>query len=170
MNIYHYHPDTKVYLGASEAELDPAELALGLVKPLLPAYSSVLEPSTPLDVWAGEGWVTPPEIPEPTPLPDPVQTPEQIANKVALKIDTLWSAANAVVSGSISGVALSLLTIGVLQSKPKALAVAGWSKSIWTEYYVRKALVTADSTDDLDFSSFGPMPHTVPELQEEIGL
>ena len=62
------------------------------------------------------------------------------------------------------------MTIGVLQQKPKALAVSAWSQAVWTEYYIRKAAVTATSTDSHDFTSFGPMPYGVPELQAELGL
>jgi hypothetical protein len=65
-------------------------------------------------------------------------------------------------------VAIGLLTIGVIQSKPKSLAITMWSQSVWNEYYVRKAAVTLDSALDLDFSSFGPMPYSVPELQAEV--
>lgn len=45
-----------------------------------------------------------------------------------------------------------------------------WASSIWAEYYRRKALVTYTSQDDHDFTSFGPIPYTVPELQAEAGL
>ena len=70
-------------------------------------------------------------------------------------------------TGYISGVAIGILTVGVIQQKPKCLAVSTWSGQIWTEYYNRKAGITVDSVLDLDFSSFGPMPYTVPELQAE---
>jgi len=53
-----------------------------------------------------------------------------------------------------------------MQGKPKCLEVQMWIKSIWTEYYIRKA----NLTEDYDFSSFGPCPHTVPELMAELGL
>jgi hypothetical protein len=95
---------------------------------------------------------------------------EQDAATIANKIEQLWSAADKYVNGYISGVAIGILTIGVIQAKPKCLAVTGWSQAIWTEYYVRKAGITLTSELDLDFTSFGPMPHTVPELQAEIGL
>jgi hypothetical protein len=58
----------------------------------------------------------------------------------------------------------------VLQSLPKALAVSAWSSAVWGDYYARKALVTVSSVDNLDFSSHGPMPHSVPELRGELGL
>lgn len=89
---------------------------------------------------------------------------------VRQKVDALWRAANEYTSGYISGVAVGLLTIGVLQQKPKALAVTAWSSAVWDAYYARKSLVTISSADDHDFSSFGPMPHSVPELREELGL
>ncbi len=88
------------------------------------------------------------------------------AAAVTQKIDALWNAADKYVAGYISGIAIGLLTLGVVQGKPKALAVTAWSSAVWDAYYTRKATVTATSADDLDFSTFGPMPHTVPELRE----
>ena len=95
---------------------------------------------------------------------------EAEAKQVHDKIEALWAAADKYTSGYISGVAIGILTIGVMQEKPKALAISAWSSSIWAEYYARKALVTVDSVDDHDFTSFGPIPYSVPELQAEIGL
>lgn len=95
---------------------------------------------------------------------------EAEAKQIHDKIEALWNAADKYTSGYISGVAVGILTIGVMQEKPKALAISAWSSSIWAEYYARKALVTIDSVDDHDFSSFGPIPYSVPELQAEIGL
>lgn len=92
------------------------------------------------------------------------------AQKVRDKIEALWAAADRYVTSYISGVAIGILTIGVIQSKPKAMAVTGWSSAIWAEYYARKALVTIDSVDNLDYSTFGAMPYSVPEIQAEIGL
>lgn len=94
----------------------------------------------------------------------------QDAAAVAAKIDRLWAAADAYTSGYISGVAIGLLTIGVLQSLPKALAVSAWSSAVWDDYYARKVLVTAASVENLDFSGHGPMPHSVPELRAELGM
>ena len=91
----------------------------------------------------------------------------QQEDKKTNKIEQLWQAADAYVTGYISGVAIGILTLGVMQQKPKCLAVSAWSGQIWTEYYIRKSTITADSALDLDFSSFGPMPYTVPELQAE---
>ena len=92
------------------------------------------------------------------------------AKLVQDKIEALWAAADKYTSSYISGVAIGILTIGVLQQKPKALAVSAWSSSVWTEYYVRKELVTLTSVDNHDFSAFGPIPHSAPELQVEVGL
>lgn len=97
-----------------------------------------------------------------------IEKPE--TDRLEEKIFALWSSADKYTSNYISGVAVGILTIGVLQQLPKAMAVNNWSRSIWTEYYIRKSQVTISSVDNHDFSSFGPMPHTVPELQEEIGL
>lgn len=89
---------------------------------------------------------------------------------LASKMEALWAACNSYTSNYISGVAIGILTIGVLQQLPKALAVSAWSSSVWSEYYARKALVTLESVDDHDFSRFGPIPYSVPELQAELGL
>ena len=89
---------------------------------------------------------------------------------ISSKIEALWKAADSYVSSYISGVAIGLLTIGLIQQLPKALAVTAWSSGIWAEYYQRKALVTYNSEDNLDFSSFGGMPHSVPELQAELSM
>lgn len=97
-------------------------------------------------------------------------TSEKIAKVVEQKIEYLWKAADSYVSGYISGVAIGILTLGVINQKPKAIAVSSWSSQIWAEYYIRKALVTGDSVDNHDFSMFGPMPYSVPELQEEVGM
>ena len=90
--------------------------------------------------------------------------------RLAKNIDALWRAADAYVAGYISGVAIGLLTMGVLQQKPKAYAVTAWSSSVWDEYYKRKAAMTYDATVDADFSAFGPIPHSVPDLRAELGL
>ena len=94
----------------------------------------------------------------------------EVAEVVAAKIEALWQAADKYVTKYISGVAVGILTVGVIQQLPKATTVSDWSSSIWAEYYRRKALVTYTSQDDHDFTSFGPIPYTVPELQAEAGL
>lgn len=92
------------------------------------------------------------------------------AAALAANVDALWRAADAYTSGYISGVAIGLLTIGVMQSKPKALAVQAWSAAVWDDYYARKSAATAISAPNLDFSVHGPMPYSVPELRAELGM
>lgn len=95
---------------------------------------------------------------------------EERAQRLDKNIEALWRAADAYQSSQISGVAIGLLVIGVLQQKPKALAIQAWTASIWDEYYKRKAAMQYDSDVDGNFSAFGKMPHSVPELRAELGL
>ena len=95
---------------------------------------------------------------------------EERAQRLQANEDALWRAADAYQTRYISGVAIGLLTIGVLQQKPVALAIQAWSASVWDEYYRRKALLTYDGALDGDFTGCGPMPHSVPELRAELGL
>lgn len=84
----------------------------------------------------------------------------------------LWQAAHDYEYLQISGSAVGLLTLGVLQGKPKCTAVQNWIKDIWTLYYTRKATVTPTPPDAtfFDFSSVGECPHSVPELMIELGM
>jgi hypothetical protein len=100
----------------------------------------------------------------------PAESSESIQMRLAANVEALWRAADKYTASYISGVAIGLLTIGVIQGKPKALAVTRWSSSVWDDYYARKALVTADAPANLDFSALGPMPYTVPELRAELGM
>lgn len=86
---------------------------------------------------------------------------------VASKIDSLWNAANNYITGYISGTALTILAIGIMKNKPKALAVKQWSDAIWAEYYNRKDSISATSNVDYSFTSFGNIPYSVPELLVE---
>lgn len=81
-------------------------------------------------------------------------------------ITALWQAAHDYEVAEISGSAVGLLAMGVLQGKPKCTAVQNWIKGIWTEYYTRKA-GTETSTD---YSVCGACPYTVPELMAELGV
>ena len=98
----------------------------------------------------------------------PVPQVEKDAVLIEQKVKTLWAAADAYVNNYISGVAVGMLTIGVILQLPKALAVTAWVNSIWSEYYIRKAAVTAADPVDLDFNTFGDIPHSIPELREEL--
>jgi hypothetical protein len=95
---------------------------------------------------------------------------EMDAKDLQRKYDYLWKAANDFQSGQISGAAIGLLTIGVLAQKPKCTAVQAWIKSVWVEYYTRKAGVSLQNNVNLDFSVCGNIPYTVPELMEEVSI
>jgi hypothetical protein len=82
------------------------------------------------------------------------------------RVRKLWEAAHNYEFAQISGSAIGLLAMGVMQGKPKCLAVQNWIKGIWTEYYVRKA----SSSTNFDFSIAGECPHTVPEIMVELGV
>jgi len=97
-------------------------------------------------------------------------TAEVNAKELQRKYDYLWKAANDFQSGQISGAAIGLLTIGVLAQKPKCTAVQAWIKSVWVEYYTRKAGVNLQNNVNLDFSICGNVPYTVPELMEEVSI
>lgn len=84
------------------------------------------------------------------------------------KYAALWQAAHDYEYEQISGSAVGLLALGVIQQKPKCTAVQQWIASIWTIYYQRKAGVRFDAEIDTDYSQCGNIPHTVPELMEEV--
>lgn len=112
-------------------------------------------------LWDGETFTTPPVI---------TLTPEQIvANTTAAeakRIASLWQAAHDYEFAQVSGSAIGLLAMGVLQGLPKCIAVQNWIKSIWSVYYTRKA----GTSTDTDFSIAGQCPHSVPELMVELGF
>ena len=88
-------------------------------------------------------------------------------------IDSLWNAANAYNRAGISESGIGLLAIGAPKGLPKSLAVQAWVKSIWNLYYTRKAALSDTeqiTPAELDFSSCGAMPYSVPELMTEIGV
>lgn len=114
-------------------------------------------------LWDGETFKAPP-------APTQAEIDEADAKRLQDKIEALWQAADRYTSGYISGVAIGILTIGAMRQLPKAMAVTAWSGAIWAEYYARKEMVTATSEDNHDFSWFGPIPHSVPELRAEAGM
>lgn len=111
----------------------------------------------------------------PSPIPNPDLTPDEFTSGVqalvGINIGTLWQAAHDYEWRDISGSAVGLIVLGVLQNKPKCLDVQRWIQAIWALYYQRKHLVSA-ALDPvlLDFSSCGPCPWTVPELLAELGM
>lgn len=112
-------------------------------------------------IWDGVTLVAPPVYVPPVPVWEEVK---------AQRIAALWQAAHDYEYLRVSGIAIGLLTIGVMQQFPKALAVAAWSANIWNTYYTRKAAVAVDITDNLDFSTCGEIPYSVPELRIELGM
>ena len=82
------------------------------------------------------------------------------------RIEGLWQAAHDYEFASVNGSGVGLVTMGVLQGLPKALSVQLWVKSIWAEYYLRKA----NGSQNLDFSVVGNCPHSIPELMSELGI
>ncbi len=82
------------------------------------------------------------------------------------RIAALWQAAHRYEFEQISGSAVGLLAIGVMQGAPKCVAVQNWIKGIWALYYERK--VNGDASTD--YSICGTCPHSVPELMQELGF
>lgn len=92
-----------------------------------------------------------------------------IAAMKASNLEALWQKATDYQSGFISDAAFGLVTKGSIKGLPKSLAVEAWINSIWSLYYERKPLVTHEWDATLyDFSTLGPMPHSVPALMEEV--
>lgn len=91
---------------------------------------------------------------------------ERIAKIEADRIASLWQSAHDYEYAQVSGSAIGLLAMGVMQGKPKCIAVQNWIKGIWTEYYIRKA----GTSTNYDFSAMGACPYSVPELMAELGL
>lgn len=150
------NPSMSIPDGADLLELGYESVAPVPLPALAPGESVVPGPLERMGKGWRETWVV---------LPAP--GPEVIAEA---KRAALWQAADSYTTSYISGVAIGILTIGVMLGKPKCSAVAAWSGGVWADYYGRKERVTADSVDDLDFSNHGPMPYSVPELQAEVGM
>ena len=92
-----------------------------------------------------------------------------LAAMQADNVQALWQAATNYQESYISGMAGGLVTLGVLQQKPKSLAVMAWINTVWGLYYARKSQITYEWNADLmDFSSCGPMPCSVPDLMAEV--
>lgn len=123
----------------------------------------------PDPVWPDPALFTASENPDGTltitPL-DPEVIAARVASAEAMRIGSLWQAAHNYEYAQVSGSAIGLLAMGVMQGKPKCMAVQAWIKSIWTLYYERKAGVSTGT----DFSRIGPVPYSVPELMAELGL
>jgi len=91
---------------------------------------------------------------------------ERVAAEVEkTRINSLWFSANRLESYILTPTVVGLITQGVIQGKPKCIAVQAWVNAIWAEYYVRKA----SGSDDINYIPVvGNCPHTVPELVAEL--
>lgn len=84
-----------------------------------------------------------------------------------IRVSSLWQAATNYEQSFIANMAIGLLTMGVMQGKPKATEIAAWSNALWNGpngYYARKA----NGSTNYDYSDIGPMPYSVPELSKEV--
>lgn len=115
-------------------------------------------------------WTNPLPPPPPTAAEIASQETAVVAERFAVsevaRIAGLWQAAHDYEYAQISGSAIGLVTLGVIQATPKCLAVQSWIKSIWTAYYLRKE----SGSTDANFEMAGPCPHSVPELMAELGV
>jgi len=109
------------------------------------------------------------------PVQNPMLTQDDfntgIAAAQAQNLDALWAAATRYEESYISGSAPRLVEWGVVKGLPKSVAIDGWIQSIWALYKQRKPLVTYQWDDSLyDFTSCGPMPYTISDIEAELGL
>lgn len=101
-----------------------------------------------------------------------IPQPADIVDYLPANTAALWQAAHDYEYASINGSAIGLLALSVAAGRPMALAVQGWLHGIWTLYYSRKAAAPSDRQIDpaqLDYSEYGAMPHSIPELMAEAG-
>lgn len=82
----------------------------------------------------------------------------------------LLKACNEAEASNISGIGLSVLSIGVAQGLPKSLAVAAWSDRLWNgAYFTEKSHIRFDAEPDYGVcAAVGSMPFTVQELGVEV--
>ena len=89
-------------------------------------------------------------------------------DKIDRNILRTREAAKAYIDKYITGVGLALLSAGVAANRPKVKAVARWCKAIYTESFKREEACRLGQPLDIDFSSFGEIPHTAVELDAEL--
>jgi len=96
MDIFHYHPDTGIYLGQGVADESPLEPGVWLI----PAHATELEPPQPSKgkqiAWSGDSWdvqpIPEPETePEPEPEPEPTPQPNYLAFWDALMVSSVYA-------------------------------------------------------------------------------
>lgn len=89
--------------------------------------------------------------------------PPPAEKTAAEKIAALYAGAEAHQNLYPIGAAGPLIMANAQAGKEKSLACVTWLKALWDEYYTR----CDDLSTDTDFSSVGPMPHTVRECVQE---
>lgn len=169
MKIYNYDNTTGDFISTGEADESPLEPG----KYIVPAYATTIKPPV-FDavkqrcIFNKVEWVIE-SRPEPEPVPEQEPTNYKDSNELSL-----WQACTDYEQRYISGSAIGTLSIGVIQGLPKSVEIKAWISNLWmNHYYPRKATITGDaplSKEDLDFTLVGPMPYSVPELVEEVGV
>lgn len=158
-------PDTSAQQAALDAATDTLNQALKDLAAPTAVQAGLLERAAALRAAIGQCRAGLEGVADPEALRQAADaTAREEAN--ARRVAALWQAAHDYEFAQVSGSAIGLLAMGVMMGKPKCLAVQGWIKSIWAEYYSRKA----SGSTSTDFSKAGPCPHSVPELMDELGV
>lgn len=112
-----------------------------------------------------EGWIWNQDDP-------PTFSTPPITTTIKDNRDRLWNAAKEFEGEEVSTYMATLVGIGVQSSKPKALAVLAWQKSLWQLYWSRRQAMTNDEPDSMFRfrNAIGNCPHNVNELMAEAGL
>ncbi|MFZ9654663.1 MAG: hypothetical protein ACO29V_03405 [Limnohabitans sp.] len=108
MQIYHYHPQTGIYLGQGQADESPLEPGVFL----LPASSTEIAPPNPdqdtIPAWTGDEWILVPRpldpdngvAPPPEPLPEG-EIPDWVSFYDGLLVSSVFAAARAAAASSL---------------------------------------------------------------------
>jgi hypothetical protein len=89
---------------------------------------------------------------------------------LAQKQAKLLSAFSFYEHSQIFGSGIGLLTLGVLQQKPRCLAVQMYLKTLWEDYQARLTALNNGQNVSFDFSNNGDKPFSVADLMEDLGL
>ena len=170
MEIYNYHPTTKDFLGACQADESPLEPGIFLI----PANATSKKPpkfNSDIHIckFKNGKWITEKKV-----IQEEVKLEPEIKDFTEINIQSLWKAATQYEQSLISGSMLITLSVGVIKDLPKSLKVKQWINNIWNNYYYpRKSKIPKDvfiSEELLNFSQAGVPPYSVQELLEEVGI
>lgn len=132
MNIYHYHPDTFEYLGASEARIDPLEtVKAGETTYLIPANATGEEP------------------------------PQAGSNQIARRIDDAWELVDDYRDHEywdpMTGAKITIAEIGVTipdgyptQAPPTGMFNPRWDETVWVESALVFQGIKVETKADVD--------------------